>query len=85
MLWFHDLALPADVAGQLGAWGVPVVRDACIILGVPVGRDENKMRQLVTAIVDESTESIRGTPARSSSSASCTIGSACRRPCCSCV
>ena len=56
MLWFHDLALPADVAHQLGVWGVPVVRDACIILGVPVGRDENKMRQLVTAIVDESAE-----------------------------
>ena len=27
-----------------------------LILGVPVGRDENKMRQLVTAIVDESAE-----------------------------
>ena len=56
MLWFHDTPLPADATDQLRNWGVPVVRDATIILGVPVGRDQDKMRKLVTAIVDESTE-----------------------------
>ena len=51
--WFHPEELNAQLTAAITDMGVPIVRDATIIVGSPVGRDREKIVHLLRAVVND--------------------------------
>ena len=55
-LWFSEDPLPEAVTDRLNTLGIPIITDAGIVLGTPIGVDMDKLKALAAEIVNEAKE-----------------------------